>query len=51
MTTYDVFARAVALVGAGAIRWRRRLGSVQTAALGTSPEIPAADATDTTQES
>jgi len=42
MTTYDVFARAVALVGAGAIRWRRRLGSVQTAALGTSPEIPAA---------
>lgn len=42
MTPYDVFARAVALVGAGAIRWRRRLGNVQTAALGTSPEIPAA---------
>ena len=41
MATYDVFARAVALVGAGAIRWRRRWGSVQTAALGTSPEIPA----------
>lgn len=42
MATYDVFARAVALVGAAAIRWRRRRGSVQTAALGTSPEIPAA---------
>jgi glucose/arabinose dehydrogenase len=41
MATYDVFARAVALVGAGAIRWRRRWGRVQTAALGTSPEIPA----------
>ena len=42
MATYDVFARAVALVGAGAIRWRRRRGNVQTAALGPSPEIPAA---------
>jgi len=42
MATYDIFARAVALVGAGAIRWRRRQGHVQTAALGTSPEIPAA---------
>ena len=41
MAAYDVFARAVALVGAGAIRWRRRLGSVQAAAVGTSPEIPA----------
>jgi glucose/arabinose dehydrogenase len=41
MATYDVFARAVALVGAAAIRWRRQQGSVQTAALGTSPEIPA----------
>jgi glucose/arabinose dehydrogenase len=41
MATYDVFARAVALIGAGAIRWRRRLGSVQTAALGPAPEIPA----------
>ena len=42
MATYDVFARAVALVGAGAIRWRRRQGSVQAAALGPAPEIPAA---------
>jgi glucose/arabinose dehydrogenase len=42
MTTYDVLARAVALVGAGAIRWRRRLGSVGTPAVGPSPEIPAA---------
>jgi glucose/arabinose dehydrogenase len=41
MATYDVFARAVALVGAAAIRWRRQQGGVQTAALGTSPEIPA----------
>jgi len=41
MATYDVLARAVALVGAGAIRWRRRQGNVQAAALGPSPEIPA----------
>ncbi len=42
MATYDVLARAVALVGAGAIRWRRRQGNVQSAALGPTPEIPAA---------
>ena len=42
MATYDVLARAVALVGAGAIRWRRQRGNVQSAALGPSPEIPAA---------
>ena len=41
MATYDVLARAVALVGASAIRWRRRQGNVQAAALGPSPEIPA----------
>ena len=41
MTTYDVFARAVALVGAAAIRWRRRQGSEPAPALGPSPEIPA----------
>ncbi len=41
MATYDVLARAVALVGAGAIRWRRRQGNVQTAAVGPAPEIPA----------
>ncbi|HEY4067384.1 MAG TPA: sorbosone dehydrogenase family protein [Burkholderiaceae bacterium] len=42
MATYDVFARVVALIGAGAIRWRRRQGSVRVPALGASPEIPAA---------
>jgi len=41
MATYDVLARAVALVGAAAIRWRRRQGNVQTAAVGPAPEIPA----------
>ena len=44
MAAYDVFARAVALVGAGAIRWRRSQGNVKTAALGPAPEIPAARA-------
>jgi len=42
MALYDVFARAVALVGAGAIRWRRLGGTVNTAAVGTAPQIPAA---------
>ena len=43
MAIYDVLARAVALVGAGAIRWRRLQGSVQRSpAMGTRPEIPAA---------
>ncbi len=42
MALYDVFARAVALVGAGAIRWRRLSGTVNTAAVGTAPQIPAA---------
>ena len=42
MALYDVFARAVALVGAGAIRWRRLGGTVLTAAVGTAPQIPAA---------
>jgi len=43
MALYDVFARAVALVGAGAIQWRRmQHGSVHTAAVGTAPQIPAA---------
>jgi len=41
MATYDVLARAVALIGAGAIRWRRQQGRVQPAAVGASPEIPA----------
>ena len=42
MAFYDVFARAVALVGAGAIRWRRRLGEVRTPAVGSVPQIPVA---------
>ncbi len=41
MALYDVLARAVALVGAGAIRWRRLQGAVRTPAVGTAPEIPA----------
>jgi len=42
MAFYDVFARAVALIGAGAIRWRRLQGSPHGPAVGTAPEIPAA---------
>ena len=34
MALYDVFARAVALVGAGAIQWRRLQGTVRTPAVG-----------------
>ncbi|CAN5913689.1 sorbosone dehydrogenase family protein [soil metagenome] len=41
MAFYEVFARAVALVGAGAIRWRRQQGAVDTPAIGTAPHIPA----------
>jgi len=42
MAPYDVFARAVALVGMGAIQWRRLHGSVRDAAVGAAPQIPAA---------
>lgn len=42
MALYDVFARAVALVGAGAIRWRRRQGGVPAQAVGNAPTIPQA---------
>ena len=43
MAVYDTLARAVALVGAGAIRWRRLQGSVQhTPAVGAAPQIPGA---------
>lgn len=42
MATYDVLARAVALVGAAAIRWRRSQGGARTAAVGSAPEIPPA---------
>ena len=42
MAFYDVFARVVALVGAGAIRWRRRQGGVPAQAVGKAPTIPEA---------
>lgn len=43
MAVYDTLARMVALVGAGAIRWRRLQGSVHhTPAVGTAPTIPGA---------
>ncbi len=42
MALQDTLARAVALVGAGAIRWRRRRGAPPVQAVGTAPEIPAA---------
>jgi len=43
MAFYDVLARAVALVGVAAIRWRRMLGQTATTpAWGRAPQIPAA---------
>ncbi|MEO7150844.1 MAG: sorbosone dehydrogenase family protein [Burkholderiaceae bacterium] len=41
MSLNHVLARAVSLVGAGALRWRRRHGSPATPAVGLAPEIPA----------
>jgi len=40
MALYDVFARAVALVGAGAIQWRRLQGAAPAVAMGATPQIP-----------
>ena len=42
MAFHDVLARTVALVGASAIQWRRLRGTVRTAAVGATPDIPAA---------
>lgn len=43
MAVYDVLARAVALVGAGAIQWRRRMQATErTPAVGPAPQIPVA---------
>ncbi|MEK8051111.1 sorbosone dehydrogenase family protein [Ideonella sp. DXS22W] len=42
MSFHTVLARAVALVGAGALHWRRLQGTVRTQAVGRTPEIPAA---------
>jgi glucose/arabinose dehydrogenase len=41
MAFHDVLARAVALVGAGAVQWRRLQGGVGDPAVGGSPQIPA----------
>src|SRR3954470_16257676 len=42
MSFSSVFARAVAVVGAGALHWRRMQGGPPTAAWGSSPAIPEA---------
>jgi glucose/arabinose dehydrogenase len=44
MAIYDLLARAVSLVGAGAIAWRRLQGSAVGPAVGSAPQIPAARA-------
>ena len=42
MSFSSVFARAVAVVGAGALYWRRMQGSAPAAAWGSAPAIPEA---------
>ena len=42
MALDDVFARVVALVGAGAIQWRRLHGTAAEPAVGSAPQIPEA---------
>ena len=42
MSNDSWLARAVALVGAGVIQWRRLQGSARTAAVGAAPQIPPA---------
>ena len=42
MSFSSVFARAVAVVGAGALHWRRMQGGPPTAAGGNAPAIPEA---------
>jgi glucose/arabinose dehydrogenase len=42
MSMSSIFARVVALVGAGALRWRRMQGDQPEAAWGSSPMIPTA---------
>jgi glucose/arabinose dehydrogenase len=41
MVFYDVLARVVALVGAGAVKWRSLQGDAGMPAVGASPQIPA----------
>src|SRR5215475_615845 len=42
MNMSSIFARVVALVGAGALQWRRMQGAQPAAAWGSAPAIPAA---------
>ena len=42
MVFYDVLARVVAVVGAGAVKWRSLQGGPRTPAVGEAPQIPAA---------
>src|SRR6201992_3521710 len=42
MNMSSVFARVVAVIGAGALQWRRLQGAQPQAAWGSSPTIPAA---------
>jgi len=42
MSMSGIFARVVALIGAGAILWRRRLGTTPAQAFGAAPAIPQA---------
>ena len=42
MVFYDVLARVVALVGAGAVKWRSLQGGPRTPAVGEDPQIPEA---------
>ena len=42
MIMSNIFARGVALIGAGALRWRRMQGAQPPAAWGSTPVIPAA---------
>lgn len=41
MVFYDVLAKVVALVGAGAVKWRSLQGDADIPAVGESPQIPA----------
>ncbi|QPF85537.1 sorbosone dehydrogenase family protein [Bradyrhizobium genosp. L] len=42
MSMSGAFARVVALIGAGAVLWRRQQGETPTPAWGTAPQIPTA---------
>src|ERR1700761_7711870 len=42
MSMSQAFARVVALIGAGAVLWRRQQGEVPKAAWGATPQIPTA---------